>query len=106
MPTGLLLETDTESIMDKSENKHQLPVTPTLDQMLTPSAQVTLRVSQLRVGENAGLPSRCKALTEGSQDLPEAMNTGLSRKERARSNSWNICRGRGLWEVQGLGDYG
>ena len=55
MPTGLLLETETKSIMDKSENKEQLPVTQT--QMLTPSAQVTLRVSQMGVGNKAGLPS-------------------------------------------------
>lgn len=41
MPTGLLLKTDTKSIVDKSENKGQPPVTPTLDQMLTPSAQVS-----------------------------------------------------------------
>lgn len=41
MPTGLLLETDTKSIVDKSENKGQLPVTPILDQMLTSSAQVS-----------------------------------------------------------------
>ena len=57
MPTGLLLETETKSIMDKSENKDQLPVTTTLDQMLIPSAQVTLRLSQLGVRDKVGLPS-------------------------------------------------
>lgn len=41
MPTGLLLETDTKSIVDKSGNQGQPPVIPTLDQMLPLSAQVS-----------------------------------------------------------------
>ena len=36
----------------KSENKDQFLETPSLDQMFTPTAQVTLRVSQLGSGKS------------------------------------------------------
>lgn len=54
MPTGLLLEIDTKSIVDKSENKGNFPVTPTLDQMLTPSAQVSPKSEPVGMGGKAG----------------------------------------------------
>lgn len=49
MPTGLLLEIYTKNDVNKSENNNQPLVTPILDQMLTPDAQVSLKCEQLGV---------------------------------------------------------